>query len=263
MSECGARAHGKRHKKHRGFTLVELLVVIGIIAVLIGILLPALGKARAAANAAACLSNVRQMVNATMMFANEHKGFMQTCTSDTTNQAASFIYYNDPTKTKWAYRSDNKLAMDVYSALLPYMGSRGDQLFETAPEEKSKVFRCPADGWLDAGGAGKNGYRIFNNVSNSNSYYPISYGINVDIAAVSDDKGQSRFALSGNVGVVGGPKPFQNPAPIVIDGVPFNVGQALQARLHLVVDGVGVGGRHAMWESFVRLQRAVLHQPSR
>src|SRR5438034_10719995 len=59
-----------------GFTLIELLVAIGIIAVLVGIRLPALSKARTASQALKCSSNLRQLVLATHMFANEHQGYL-------------------------------------------------------------------------------------------------------------------------------------------------------------------------------------------
>src|SRR4051812_37034123 len=132
----------------RGFTLVELLVVIGIIALLISILLPTLAAARRAANGVACLSNVRQLGLAAVMFAADHKQYVPTASDD------KWAKVNDPSRAKWAYRTepthpDGVVVYDWASSLIPYLGGKVGQTFITAPEKQSKVFRCPADDWIN------------------------------------------------------------------------------------------------------------------
>src|SRR5262245_28101473 len=66
----------RRTYRARAFTLVELLVVIGIIAVLIAILLPTLGRAREQAKNVTCQSNLRQWSNAALVYANDNSGWL-------------------------------------------------------------------------------------------------------------------------------------------------------------------------------------------
>src|SRR5690348_12448108 len=118
----------------RAFTLVELLVVIGIIALLIAILLPALNKAREQGNWAACMSNLKQIGTGLLMYSNENRGYLPRPASNGMGQ-----YYDDI--IIWREPPTPPLTSPDDSVLATILNVKGEK-FKT-------LFRCPSDNALD------------------------------------------------------------------------------------------------------------------
>jgi prepilin-type N-terminal cleavage/methylation domain-containing protein len=123
----------------RAFTLVELLVVIGIIALLIGILIPALSKAQQQAKATACLSNVKQLTQSWIMYANEYRGALVFAETGGERNADGSI------NTANLDRRDGWVIEDGVLANTPE-AIRAGLLWKYASQPE--VYRCPAS--LDA-----------------------------------------------------------------------------------------------------------------
>jgi prepilin-type N-terminal cleavage/methylation domain-containing protein/prepilin-type processing-associated H-X9-DG protein len=146
-----------------GFTLIELLVVLGIISLLIGILLPALGRARASAKRVVCASNQRRIAAALQPYATDHDGQLPSYVSPLSPDAENLV-----TAPRLTYRT----------AVGPPSGAPGDveavnhgRLYAQGYVNASDVFYCPSQGsptwqpkrfpdpWLSEGVRGEEGGR--------------------------------------------------------------------------------------------------------
>ena len=123
-----------RPRSRGAFTLVELLVVIGIIAVLIGILLPALNRARRQAAAVQCSSNMRQIAGAMLMYINANKGKFPPADMNP-GQVSSTGVVSYPDGFYWT----NELVLQKYISAPNIFAHSA-----TSPETSApNVFRCP------------------------------------------------------------------------------------------------------------------------
>jgi prepilin-type N-terminal cleavage/methylation domain-containing protein/prepilin-type processing-associated H-X9-DG protein len=168
-------AYSRRNRG--GFTLIELLVVIAIIAILAGMLLPALAKAKAKGQATVCAGNLKQIGLAFFLYLGDNNDTFPGCASKGSYQ---------PMKEDWIFFNVVRGGVDPYflnpknSAIARYIGS-----FST------NLFRCPAD--LDV----LKRQESFRKNPKSENYYLYSYSATSVIASDNKNHGITSIYSAG------------------------------------------------------------------
>jgi len=117
-----------------GFTLIELLVVIAIIAILAGLLLPALASAKAKAQGIQCMTNHRQLCLAWKMYADDNSDRIPYASDDGTPQTKAMTWVTGNMDFVPSNRSNTDPSVDIYkSPLWPYCG------------KNLAIWKCPSD----------------------------------------------------------------------------------------------------------------------
>ena len=190
----------------RGFTLIELLVVIAIIALLIGILLPALGNARDSGRALQSLSNQRQIVTSLTLYATDNRDLFPP-------NVPPLSQYRDPTDGKNGRRWFDQ---DVLGEYLPQAedGDFGQEVFQEGNPDRATL----------GGGVMRNPNHAFAGRSYSMNYWASSYVA----TAINFGTGELRTLSAGQPGALD--EGF---------GRPFNINVNFASSMLLVTDGWG------------------------
>ena len=195
----------------RAFTLIELLVVIAIIALLVGMLLPVLSKAKALGTGAACLSNLRQISLALKMYEEDHQGELHTFKGQIPNHG---MWFSNPRSPHRLDKNDPKAYWAI--AYADYYGQQ-PKLFRCSAarvvDDWRATYRFPMSFWLNSS-YGINGQLEVGSLPKLSRFMHPSKTILVQDSAEQKMEGSTASYGSDNLGLRPGKK--GNPDPMEV-----------------------------------------------